>query len=146
MIYFTSQNGIDFIKSFESFSPIPYICPGGMRTIGYGHVLAKGEYYGRITLENAKELLKRDLSIIETAVIRNINIALSQNQFDSLVSFTFNVGAGSLQRSSLRQKINYCSSTDEISQEFLRWVYANGTKLQGLVRRRMFEAMVYCGR
>jgi lysozyme len=145
MIYLTSHNGINFIKSFESFSPIPYICSGGARTIGYGHVLAKGEYYSRITLENAEELLKQDLAIMETAVIRNINTQLSQNQFDSLVSFTFNVGAGGLQRSTLRQKINYGASMDEISQEFLYWVYAKGRKLQGLVKRRIFEARVYSG-
>lgn len=146
MIYLTSQYGINFIKSFEAFSPIPYICPGGSRTIGYGHVLAKGEYYSRITLSDAEELLKHDLAIVETAIIRNINVALSQNQFDSLVSFTFNVGAGSLQRSLLRQKINYGSSIDDISYEFLRWVYANGRKLSGLIKRRMLESRVYCGR
>ncbi len=146
MIYFTSDFGINFIKSFESFSSRVYLCPGGFRTIGYGHVLAKGEYYSIISHQNALELLKLDLTSIEKSVIRNINIPLSQNQFDSLVSFTFNVGGGSLQRSRLRQKINYGSSIDEISKEFLYWVYSNGRKLQGLVRRRIFEARVYCGR
>ena len=146
MIYFTSNFGIDFIKSFESFSPIVYICPGGVRTIGYGHVLTQSEYYSRISQIDAEELLKRDLAYIERSVIRNISGYLKQNQFDALVSFTFNVGSGALQRSRLRQKINYGSSMDEISEEFLSWVYAQGRKLPGLVRRRIFEARIYCGK
>ena len=143
MIYFTSNFGIEFIKSFESFRPIVYICPGGARTIGYGHVLAKDEHYSRISYETAETLLKLDLANVEKSVLRNINPAISQNQFDALVSFTFNVGAAALQRSTLRQKINYGSSMDEISREFLNWIYAKGKRLNGLVSRRMLEASIY---
>jgi len=143
MIYFTSDCGINFIKSFEAFSAIPYKCPGGYDTIGYGHVILRGEYYSRISVDDANELLKRDLAITERAVMRNIKAPLSQNQFDSLISFTFNVGGAALQRSSLRQKINYGSASDEIAQEFLRWVYSNGRKLHGLVNRRTMESRMY---
>ncbi len=143
MISLTSNCGIEFIKSFENFSPMPYICPGGFKTIGYGHVLSRGEYYSRITKEDAAELLNHDIANAEASVIRNINVLLSQNQFDSLVSFTFNVGSGNLQRSTLRQKINYGSSDYEIKEEFLCWVFAKGRKLPGLVKRRMMEGNIY---
>ncbi|MGV2432276.1 MAG UNVERIFIED_CONTAM: lysozyme [Rickettsiaceae bacterium] len=77
---------------------------------------------------------------------RNIDITLSQNQFDALCSFIFNVGASAFQRSTLRQKINYLSSNNEIANEFERWVYAGGRKLSGLVVRRKIEAELYCSK
>lgn len=141
---FTSAQGIDLIKSFESFSPVSYLCPAGLRTIGYGHVILEGEYYESLSLEAGEDLLKRDLLQMERAVIRNINIALDQNQFDALVSLTFNIGPSALQRSTLRQKINYESGISEIKQEFMKWVYSGGKVLSGLVRRRMAEAELYC--
>ncbi len=141
---FTSTKGIDFIKTFESFSSVSYICPAGLRTIGYGHVILPGEHYEVLSLEGAEHLLCKDLLAAERAVIRNINVPLDQDQFDALVSLTFNIGSGSLQRSTLRQKINYESGVSEIKQEFMKWIYSGGKVLSGLVRRRMAEAELYC--
>ena len=76
---------------------------------------------------------------------RNITTPLDQNQFDALVSFVFNLGGGALQRSSLRQKINYGSDEEEIHNEFVKWVFAGGRKLMGLIRRREAEAGMYLG-
>lgn len=142
---FTSNDGIEFVKSFEGFKSRPYICPAGILTIGYGHVISKGESYDAISAEYAMELLKKDLFISEQAVVRNINVSLSQFQFDSLVSFTFNLGGGVLQRSTLRQKINYGSNLEDIRGEFLKWIYSHGKPLHGLLKRRNLEADMYIG-
>jgi len=140
---FTSKEGLEFIKSFESFSPTTYICPAGYLTIGYGHVLLQGEYYQGISMDTAEDLLRRDLMRAERAVIRNICQPLEQNQFDALVSFTYNLGCGALQRSTLRQKVNYGASPAEVRYEFMKWVYAGGQKLAGLVRRRRAEGDMF---
>ena len=140
-----SNKGIDFIKSFESFSPTKYICSGGMRTIGYGHTIKQGEHFEGISQCQAEEILVQDLCLAEKSVLRNIRAPLEQNQFDALTSFVFNLGGGSLQRSSLRQKINYGGDANEIYDEFVKWVYAGGKKLRGLLRRREAEAEMYLG-
>ena len=139
----TSQKGIEFIKSFENFKPTQYHCSAGVLTIGYGHAIKQGENFKYISHEEGDLLLKKDLSIAEASVYRNITAPLEQAQFDALVSFAFNLGGGALQRSTLRQKINYGSDTDEIHSEFLKWSYAGGRKLIGLLRRREAEASMY---
>ena len=140
-----STKGIDFIKSFENFKAKSYICPAGMRTIGYGHIIGRDDHFDEISEIHAEELLVKDLAVAENAVFRNITAPLEQNEFDALVSFVFNLGGGSLQRSTLRQKVNYGSDADEIYNEFIKWVYAGGRKLIGLVRRREAEANMYLG-
>lgn len=141
----TSSCGINFIKSFESFSSTKYICPAGVPTIGYGHAIKQGENLHVISQDQAEELLANDLHIAENSVFRNIKLPLVQNQFDALVSFVFNLGGAALQRSSLRQKINYGAEADEIHDEFIKWVYSGGKKLVGLIRRRECEACMYLG-
>lgn len=83
-----------------------------------------------------------DLSKIEYIVQRNIQVELNQGQFDALISFTFNLGAASLQRSTLRQKINRYEHED-VPKEFMRWIYAGGKILAGLIARRKAEAEMY---
>jgi lysozyme len=141
---FTSDDGIELIKSFESFSPTTYICPAGKVTIGYGHVLRAGEGYQGISGDMAERLLKEDLLVAESSVLRNIQSPLEKGQFDALVSLTYNIGGGNLQRSTLRQKINYGASTEEVRHEFMKWVYASGKVLAGLVRRRVAESDMFC--
>lgn len=135
----TSDAGIALIKRFESFCATVYLCPAGKPTIGYGHVILPGEQFGTLTEAEAIELLRRDLAIAEAAVRRLINVALTQSQFDALVSFTFNVGEGALEKSTLRRRINQGNWT-LARRELLRWVYADGKKLNGLVARREEEA------
>lgn len=143
---FTTKNGIKFIKKFEGFSSGPYLCPGGYLTIGYGHkLLASDQYkYKIISMETAEEILIMDLLKIEQAIIKYINVELNNNQFDALVSFTFNLGPAALQRSSLRQKINYYLY-DEAQKEFLKWVYAGSKKVTGLIYRRKAESDLFAG-
>lgn len=130
--------GIDLITRFEGFSASPYRCPAGYLTIGYGHVIREGETFSRISREEAGELLADDVMVAEEAVLRLVDAPLTEGQFDALVSFTFNLGAGALQRSALRRRLNRREYVAAAS-EFPRWVYAGGRVLAGLVARREAE-------
>jgi lysozyme len=136
----TSQVGIDLIKSLESLQLTPYKCPGGFWTVGYGHLTNK--VGSSISEEEANELLAKDLAQVERAVSRLIRTPLNQNQFDALSSFTFNLGSGALQASTLRAKINRGDFKD-IPVELEKWVWAGGRKLKGLLRRRQAEAILF---
>jgi lysozyme len=141
-----TNNGLKFIKRFEGFSPTIYLDSAGLPSIGYGHLILphkKSSFKNGISELDAESLLKQDLIIAERAVIRLIKAPLTTNQFDALVSFTFNVGAGALQRSTLRHKIN-CGEHEQVPAELLKWVYAGGHRIQGLIRRRTAEAELYC--
>jgi lysozyme len=160
-----THRGADLIKRWEGFVPHLYICAGGYPTIGYGHVVLQGDNYGNITgakllttLKNsglkaakdaclitekeAEELLGKDVHKFEYAVLRHIDVPLTDGQFDALVSFTYNLGPGALQRSTLRRKVNREEHLD-VPREFRKWVFAGGRKLKGLIRRRNEEAEVY---
>lgn len=138
-----TQNGLDLIKRFEGFSRTVYFCPAGYPTIGYGHVVKDDEHFlSGIDEAQAEELLRQDAQIAERAVLRLINVPLTDGQFDALVSFTYNLGSGALQRSTLRRKINR-EEHAEVPEQFMRWVWAGGRKLKGLVRRRAAESDLY---
>ncbi len=139
---FTNLQGIKLIKTFEGFKPTPYVCSGGYLTIGYGHKLLPSDTYKIITEEKAQQILEHDLRRIERAVIKYIDSEINDNQFAALVSFTFNAGPAALQRSTLRQKVNY-GQYDEVPKEFLRWVYAGGKRINGLVKRRKIEGELF---
>ena len=135
------------IKRFEGFSPTIYICPAGWPTIGYGHVVKdheRGRFVDGIDRDAGAEVLRADVETAERAILRLIETGLDDGQFDALVSFAFNLGAGALQRSTLRRKIN---REDHLAApaELRRWVWAGGRKLKGLVRRRGAEAAMYAG-
>lgn len=142
-----TQDGLELIKRFEAFAPTIYICPAGYPTIGYGHVvktIERERFATVITEQNAQVLLQADVGVAERAVLRLISVPLSDWQFDALVSFTFNLGAGALQRSTLRRKVNRGEHKD-VPAEFMKWVWANGKKLRGLVNRRQVESFLYSG-
>ncbi len=102
----TSQAGIDLIKRYEGFVSKPYLCPAGVWTVGYGSTRGVTRDTPPVTKEQAEEILRRDVKSAEAAVMRLCPSLKKQNRFDAIVSFTFNLGAGALQRSTLRQKIN----------------------------------------
>ena len=138
-----TQNGLNLIKRFEGFSQTVYFCPAGYPTIGYGHVVKDDEDFSSgIDEARAEQLLRQDAQIAERAVLRLITVPLTDAQFDALVSFTFNLGGGALQRSTLRRKINR-EEHAEVPEQFMRWVWAGGRKLKGLVRRRAAESDLY---
>lgn len=137
-----SEKGINFIKDFEGLRTEAYLCAGGYKTIGYGHLLQKTDQIDEISELDADRLLAKDIAEAERSVLRNVIVDLTQGQFDALVSFTFNLGSAAFQRSTLRRKINR-SEHEEVPKELMRWIYAGGIALAGLLRRRKMEAQIY---
>ena len=102
-----SQEGIDqLIKSYEGLSLKPYFCPAGKLTIGYGHVMLKGEKIEPITLQQAEQLLLNDLSKFNQAVNDLVKVPINQSQFDALVSLCYNIGIEAFKQSTLLKKLN----------------------------------------
>lgn len=138
-----SEAGIAIIKQFEGFSEKLYICSAGKKTIGYGHVILDGEQFEKsISKKDAELLLKKDVAKAEEAVRRLAERPLTQNQFDALVSFVFNVGEGAFEKSTLLRCVN-SGLMAEAARQFSRWVYAKGQKLPGLATRRDAEAQLF---
>lgn len=137
-----TDDGLNLIKRFEGFSPTVYVCPAGYPTIGYGHLVRDNEQFTSICAEEAEALLRKDVAFAERAVLRLVDVPLADGQFDALVSFTFNLGAGALQRSTLRRKVNR-QLHPEVPGQLMRWVWAGGRRLNGLIRRRKAEGLVY---
>ena len=133
-----SEICINAIKGFEALELKAYKCPANVLTIGYGHT--RGVKDGQaITEAQADALLKGDVLIVEQ-FLNSLNITLTQCQFDALVDFCFNLGQQKLLNSTLLAKISVHASDDEIAAQFRRWVYGGGKKLNGLVKRREWEA------
>jgi len=154
-----SAAAISMIKHHEGVRNRPYRCPALLWTVGVGHVIdpthAAVKYEERKNLPipagwdrvlspgEVDALLAQDLAKFERGVARLCPASLnSQGIFDSLVSFSFNVGLGNLQRSSLRMKTNR-GDLEEAADEFLKWTKAAGRVLPGLVKRRMDERAMY---
>jgi lysozyme len=140
-----TRHGLDLICRYEGFSPVIYLCPAGYPTIGYGHLITeanKEQFLDGVNEDEALELLRQDVGVAERAVLRLINAPLTDGQYDALVSFTFNLGSGALQRSTLRRKVNR-QEYEDAALEFGKWVWAGGRRLKGLVRRRQAEMMLY---
>src|SRR4051794_16225091 len=123
----TSDAGIALIKEFEGFSAAPYKDGAGLMTIGYGHKIQPGELFDRISDDTADALLRDDLQEAEDAVNRLVTVALNQNQFDAMVSFTFNLGEGRLHESTLLALLN-SGNYSGASAQITRWKYI-GTSL-----------------
>lgn len=137
----TSQDGVDLIKHFEGCYLDAYLCPSNVWTIGYGHT--KGVKEGdTIDQEAAEAYLIEDLEEFERHVLRLVEIRLSQNQFDALVSWTFNLGPGNLKASTLLNRVNFGPLSD-VPFQIQRWTRSNGTVLAGLVKRRAAEAALW---
>lgn len=138
-----SARGLDLIKKHEGpAATVPYICPGGKRTIGYGHVIKPGENLRAITQKQAEQLLAQDVEYFEEAVNSLVKVPLTQNQFDALVSFALNVGAGGLGSSTLLRILN-TEDYKRAAEEFTRWDKAGGEVQPGLVRRRLDERSLF---
>lgn len=142
----TSANGIAHIKEFEGFRGKRYLCPANKPTIGYGHVIVDSE---RATLWNvelnedqATKLLMKDLVRFEDAVSAMVAVPLTQGQFDALVSFAYNLGEAKLRSSTLLKLLN-AGDYEGARKQINRWVYSNGKKLEGLIRRRARETEMF---
>lgn len=138
---------IDIIKEFEGFSSKPYLCPAGVPTIGYGSTrYADGTKVKLtdkpITKEEAHRLLFDTLGQYENAIHKNVYAPITQNMFDALVSFTYNVGVGNFKNSTLLKKLNK-ADYHGAATELLRWNKAGGKVLAGLTRRREAERKLF---
>lgn len=137
-----SQKGIDLIKNFEGCRLTAYRCPANILTIGYGHTGSDVVTGQKITQEQAEKLLKSDLLVHCNNVSRLVKVPLTQNQFDALVSFEFNVGYGNFASSTMLKLLNQ-KKYREAAAQFDRWVYANRKVLAGLVKRRAAEKTLF---
>lgn len=144
----TSSAGINLIKEFESFRASPYVCPGGHNTIGYGNTMYNDGTKVKlsdpdITEEEATKMLRHQVARdYEKCVIKNAIKPNTQNQFDAMVSFTYNLGCGNFSRSTLLKK-HLKGDFDGAAKEFLKWNKAGGQVLAGLTRRRKAEKTLY---
>lgn len=138
-----SEKGLEFIAKWEGFSGSVYKDVAGFPTIGFGHLIRKGEdFSGGISRENALVLLRKDVEKAERSLRSMVRVELAQNQFDVLVSFIFNLGGGAFQRSTLRRVVNRREFV-EVPRELNRWVYAGGRRVKGLVNRRREEGIIF---
>jgi len=137
----TSPVGIELIKRFEGLRLKAYKCPAGMWTIGYGRTFNVSEGM-EIPKEQAEAFLKEDLKVYEDSVNDGIEIKITQNQFDAMVSFCFNLGIKAFNDSYIKKYTNE-KRFPEVREQFMRFVYAGGKKLDGLIKRRKAEADLY---
>jgi len=144
-----NKAALDLIVEFEGLRTSAYPDPAhgwSVPTIGIGHTSAAGKpevYMGmKITEAEAYEILERDLAEFADHVRRVVKVPLTDNQFGALTSFTFNLGMGNLNRSTLLKKLN-AGDYEGAADEFKKWDRAGGKKLKGLARRRAAEAALF---
>ena len=140
-------SNLDLIINFEGFSGKPYLCPAGIPTIGFGSTrYPDGTKVTiddkEVTKEEALSILRGTLESFEKTVNTLVKPKLTQNQFDALVSFVYNVGSGNFSSSTLLVKLNQGKYL-EAANEFLKWNKAGGKFLSGLTRRRAAERELF---
>jgi lysozyme len=152
------DSAIEMIKHHEGVRVKPYRCPARLWTVAVGHVIdprhALVPYEKRmelpipegwdrvLTMGEVNAILRRDLNRFDEGVRRLCPGVTTSGQHSALISFAFNVGLGSLQRSTLRQKVNR-QEFESASEEFLKWTKAGGRELPGLVKRRKDEQALF---
>jgi lysozyme len=137
----TSKNGIDLIKKYEGCRLTAYVDSAGVWTIGYGHT--QGVKQGdKITQDQADKALIGDLTESENCINAVCRKELTQNQFDALVSFVFNVGCGAFRSSTMLKYINLGKFT-QAALEFPKWNKSVGKVLDGLTKRRESEQLLF---
>lgn len=153
-----SKQCIEMIKHHEGVRTKPYRCPALLWTVGVGHVIdpnhirvkfedrkniALPDDWNRVlSMAEVDRILAEDLANFERGVLRLCPTGLTQGRFDALVSFSFNVGLGNLQRSTIRMKHNR-GDFEEAAEAFMQWTKAGGKELPGLVKRRKDEKALY---
>jgi lysozyme len=153
-----SKRALEMIKHHEGVRLKPYQCPAKLWTIGVGHVIdgnhcklkieerinlvCPSDWNRKFTIEEIDAILANDLKRFESGVQKYCGVNLTQSRLDALVSFSFNLGLGTLQRSTLRQKHNR-GDYEGAANEFLKYTKAGGKVLKGLVNRRNDERALY---
>ena len=147
-----SQRGKILLAKWEGIKHKVYKDVGGLDTIGVGHLLTQKERFSKkiiikglaidyklgLTNEQVMDLLSQDLKVFERVVSKAVQVSITQNQFDSLVSFAFNVGVNAFRKSTLLKILNK-KKYEEVPDQFRRWVKAGSKTIQGLVNRRENE-------
>ena len=142
------NKGYMLITDFEGFRAEPYLCPAKIATIGYGNTFYKD---GRkvtmidepITKAEAFDMFKDIADKFAKRVSTCVTSPINQNQFNALVSFAYNVGVANFMNSTLLKRVNANLNDPDIKNQFLRWNKANGKVLNGLTKRRQYEAEIY---
>ncbi len=136
-----SQECIDLVKFFEGFESKAYLCPANVWTIGYGRT--KNVREGDVVNEaQAERDLFEELDEFAEQVLNTVKVDLEQNELDALTSWTYNLGVGNLQSSTLLKKLN-SGDKNSVPSEMVRWNKAAGKVLAGLTRRREAEAKLW---
>ena len=153
-----SEKGLRLLSEWEGLSSNAYLDSGGALTIGVGHLITRAErmsgkiridgddvlYRNGLTDKQCAVLLMQDLYFTESALNSWRCVELSQNQFDALVSFIFNVGTTAFASSTLLKLLNQ-GHYDQVPAQLRRWVHDNGRVVQGLVNRREKEIKLWNG-
>lgn len=140
-----SAAGLQLIERSEGFSSTVYNDVAGIPTIGYGHRVLPGESFPNgITQAQAEAILTNDVRNAEASVQRLVTVPLTQNQFDALVDFTYNLGSGNLASSTLLKDLN-AGNYDAAADQILLWDHAGGKVQPGLQVRRQAEFNLFTG-
>ena len=144
-----SNTGLSLLKTLEGFRGKPYPDSGGKMTVGYGHLIVKGDGVSTdnsIDQVKATELLTKDVQNAVTCVNNCVTSTINQNQFDALVIFSYNVGNHALQNSTLLAKLN-AGDIEAATKQFLVWnkVKFKGAfvEVAGLTNRRLAEQKLF---
>lgn len=142
-----SKECLKMLAHHEGVRQKPYKCPAGLWTVGVGHLIGDGKtlpdsWNRTFTLDEVYDILAKDVVRFERGVNKYVTVPLRQNEFDALVSFSFNLGLGVLQRSTLRQALNRGDKEMAI-QSLLKYNKAGGKVLKGLDKRRKDEAALF---
>lgn len=142
------KNGYDLIKEFEGFSDRPYKCSAGVWTIGFGSTYYPGgkrvtKDDPQISMEQADSMFKSVVDSFAVSVSKLIKSEVTQNQFNALVSFAYNVGIQALKNSTLLKYVNASPNDGNIAKQFLRWNKSGGREIKGLTNRRIKESALY---
>jgi len=143
-----NEQGYKLIAKHEGLRLKPYLCPARVPTIGYGNTYyADGKRVTMqdkpITKEQAYELLKIIADKFARQVDAVVTANVTQNQFNALVSFAYNIGIGNFRKSTLLRMVNLSPQNTSIRAQFMRWNKAGGVELRGLTNRRIDEANLY---
>lgn len=138
-----SKRGISFIKRWEECRLAAYRDGGGVWTIGYGHT---GHVLAGLVInhQQAEDLLRSDIQVAERGIRQAVEVPLSQNEYDALTSFVFNIGETQFFGSTLRARLNNCDY-QAAADQFPRWCYDNGKMVKGLLNRRRDERLLFSG-
>lgn len=134
---------VNFVRAWEGERLLAYQCTAGVWTIGVGHT--RGVEAGdRITLEESERLLLEDLELFKKEMVPLIDVDVTEGQFVALLSFVFNLGTKAFMTSTLRKRLNE-GDLESAGFEFLKWKYAGGEIVKGLVARRKAEKDLFLG-